>query len=54
MYRIIDTNSREVLSLDPIATIEAARDAANEIEAHESQPDVAIQSNASGEWVTVA
>ena len=53
MFRIINTASREVLSLDAISTIEEAREIAAEIETHESQPEVSIQSDESGEWVSV-
>ena len=53
MFRAINAVSREVLSLDAIETIEEARSVAAEIESHESQPEVSIQSDESGEWVAV-
>jgi hypothetical protein len=53
MFRIINVNSREVLARD-IETIEEAREIAAECESHETQPEVSIQSNLDGEWVSVA
>ena len=54
MYRVINVNSREVLSLDPISTIEQARLVAGEIESHDSQPEVEIQGNIDGNWIKTA
>jgi hypothetical protein len=54
MYRVININSREVLSLDTIETLEEAKAVANEIESHESEPEVVIQEQIDGEWVKVA
>lgn len=51
MYRVINANSNEVLSLDEITKISEARSLASEIESHESQPEVTIQQLVDGEWV---
>lgn len=53
MYRVINENSREVLSLNPIDTIDEARVVSGEAESDESQPEVEIQENVNGEWVKV-
>jgi len=50
-YRVINLNSREVLSLDAIATYEEASKIACECEQDESQPDTAIEKLVGGEWV---
>lgn len=54
MYRVINVNSREILSDETIETIQEARKIADEIEQHESQPEVEIQETVDGEWVKVA
>lgn len=54
MYRVINSNSREVLSLDTIETLAQAIEVANEIESHETEPEVTIQELIDGEWVKVA
>lgn len=53
-YRVFNINSREVLSLDDIGTLEEAQRIADECEQHESQPEVEIQQLIDGEWIKVA
>ena len=50
-FRVINVNSHEVLSLDPISTIEEAQTIADEIEQHETEPETEIQQLVDGEWV---
>ena len=50
-YRVIDINTREVLSADTISTIKEAREVADEIEQHKSKPEVEIQQLIDGAWV---
>ena len=54
LYRVIEINNREVLSLDILTSISEARAAADEIEQHESQPEVGIEKLSDGEWVAVS
>lgn len=54
MYRVINVNSQEVLSLDEIDTLADAVRIADEIAADESQPEVEIQGWFDGEWVKVS
>lgn len=53
MYRVINAASNEVLSLDMIATLDEAIAIADEIEQHDTQPEVAIQVLVDREWVQV-
>ena len=53
MFRVINTNSREVLCSE-IETIEEAHKIAAECESHETEPECTIQQFVDGEWVKVA
>lgn len=53
MYRVINAASHEVLSLDEIETLDEAVAIADEIEQHDTRPEVAIQVLVDREWVQV-
>lgn len=50
MYRVINVNSREVLSLDELKTYSEAVHLAREAERHDSEPDAEVQVLNDGKW----